>query len=252
MVKSAFIIISVSDRVNALNKLIETIIAFDKFKDFDIWLMFQDYANTIKDIKYHYRYKKILVSKTKLGCLGARLELLKQMPLDEYDIFINMDDDMELTPYTNYDNAIKKALEPETGFVLTNWAKSEGWMLKKIPNIKNKFIPQIMVYQGGGMVYSRKIAKLMTEIPSTHAYYDDIIPITSYINGYMNYRDLSSLTIHRIAGKGGMRSYMTEQERPLVCGKYINYRYNSKGKPRIPLDSDVNEYAKQLHKMNKH
>ena len=249
--RKTFVVISVSDRVNELNKLIESIMKYDKFNDYDINLIYQDYLGNKDQIKYITRYRKIFIYDHKLGCHGARVQLLNEINIEDYDIFINLDDDMELTEFTNYDGAIKKALEPATGFVLTNWARSEKILLNKVSKMSNTFIKQAMVYQGGGMVYSTKIAKLMKELPVQHAEFDDLWSITTFVNGYDNYRYLGSLAIHRICTKGGMNTYMRETKRPLLSSKYINYRKAKNGRDTlIPCDSDINDYAKKLHKDN--
>ena len=249
--KKTFIIISVSDRVNELNHLIETINA-QGFDDYDINLLYQDYIGNKDKIKYKDRYKNIFVYNEKLGCHGARVQLLKDLDIEKYDIFINLDDDMELIPETNYDNAVKKCLEKGTGFVLTNWARTKELAEKKKARIRNEFIKQVFVYQGGGMVYSKKIARLMKDLQVCHAEFDDIWPLTAYINGYNNYRDMSSLAIHHVCVRGGMRSYMREKIRPLLCKEYVNYRFGKNGiEALIPQDSDLNEKAKLLHRMNK-
>ena len=252
MVKKTFVIISVSDRVEQLNELIKSICAFDKFKDYDINLLFQDYLGNSGEIKYKWRYKNIFTYPKKLGCHGARVTLLREIAKKgKYDAYINLDDDMILTQYTDYEKSIEKALEDSTGFVLTNWARTEKLLLDKVPKMADKFVKQIMIYQGGGMVYADKIAVIMANLSVTDAMFDDVWPLTAYINGYTNYRYLGSLAIHCICTKGGMHLYMSEEQRPLLCEDYVNYRYCKDGKSvHIPMDSDLNEKARQLHKEN--
>ncbi len=249
--KTTFVIISVSDRVDSLNELIESIARNSRFKDYDINLLYQDYLGNKDAIKYKGVYKNIFIYPKKLGCHGARVTLLRKIWQD-YDVFINLDDDILLTEYTDYTLAIEKALEPSTGFVLTNWARTESLMMKKIPKMENKFVKQALVYQGGGMVYKKEIAELMAGLDVSHAKFDDIWPLTAYINGYDNYRFLGSLAIHKICTTGGMHAYMKENDLPLLCREYINYRYCKDGKDvHIPMDSDLNERAKALHLQNK-
>ena len=242
-----FVIVSVSDRVEQLNNLLRTIMKFKKFDSYDICLCFQDYLKNADKIEYKDRYAFIDIVPEKLGCNGARIRLLQQI---NYDIYINLDDDMELTEFTDYSASIRKALEPGTGFVLTNWARNEKLLQKKIPNMKDKFVAQVMVYQGGGMVYAEKIAKLIRRLPVEKTMFDDIWCITSYINGYMNYRYLGSLALHFVCGTGGMRLFMKEENPKLACEDYINYRHG-KNEWLIPDDSDINDYAKYLHALHK-
>ena len=248
--RKTFVIISVSDRVEQLNDLVETIIGNPQFEGYDINLLYQDYLGNKDNIANKWAYKHIYTAPQKLGCHGARVTLLRQI-VDDYDVFINLDDDMLLTKYTNYEKAIEKALEPATGFVLTNWARTEELMMKKVPSMEDKFVKQALVYQGGGMVYKQEVAKLMASLKAEHAMFDDIWPVTTYINGYDNYRYLGSLAIHMICTKGGMNLYMAENDLPVLCKDYINYRMCKDGKNvHIPLDSDLNSHARELHKKN--
>lgn len=244
--KKTFIIVSVSDRVQQLNDLVESIIA-NGFDDYGIALYLQDPENRAGEIRHRERYTDIFVVPEKEGCHAARVHLLRKV---RSDIYINLDDDMLLTPYTRYDLAIAKALERGTGFVLTNWARTEKLMLAKVPKMRDVFIPQIMCYQGGGMVYSDKVAELMRALPAEPFRYDDLWSLTTYINGYTNYAFKGSLAIHMVCTKGGMRSWMAATAPPYACARYINYRKLKDGVYAIGMDSDVNEYARSLHKQN--
>lgn len=244
--KKTFIIVSVSDRVPQLNDLVQSIID-NGFDDYDIALYLQDYANRESEIANRERYEHIFVVPEKEGCHAARVHLLRRV---KSDIYINLDDDMLLTKYTRYDGAIAKALQPGTGFVLTNWARTEQLLMKKVPKMAEKYIPQIMCYQGGGMVYSEKIAEIMRSLPADKFRYDDLWSISSYINGYTNFAYKGSLAIHMICTKGGMRTFMAEENPPYACARYINYRKIKNGVFAIGLDGDVNEYARELHKKN--
>ena len=244
--KKTFIIVSVSDRIPQLNDLVDSIIA-NGFDDYDIALYLQDYQGRASELRKRERYSHISIVPEKEGCHAARVHLLRRV---KSDIYINLDDDMLLTKYTRYDGAIAKAMERGTGFVLTNWARTEKLLLAKVPKMTEKFIPQIMCYQGGGMVYSDKIAELIRPLPAEKFRYDDLWPITAYINGYTNYAYKGSLAIHMVCTKGGMRTFMAENDPPYACARYINYRKPKDGVFAIGLDSDVNDYARELHKKN--
>lgn len=247
--RCAFVIVSVSDRVNELNNLVESIMRYDKFNDYSLCLCYQDYLNNAGLIKYKDRYDKILIVPEKMGCNGARVYLLRHIA---YDFYINLDDDMELVEQTDYSKAILKAGERGTGFVLTNWARSRTMLEQKIPKMTDKFIPQIMVYQGGGMVYSEKVAKLIRKLPVRKTMFDDIWCITTYINGFNNYRYQGSLALHFICSSGGMRLFMREENPGLAAEEYIDYKRGKReGEWLIPLDKDVNDWARFLHGKNK-
>lgn len=247
--KITFVIVSVSDRVNELNNLIESIMRFDKFNDYSICLCYQDYLHNSDLIKYRERYDKILIQPEKMGCNGARVFLLQNI---KYDFYINLDDDMELVEQTDYTRAIAKASERGTGFVLTNWARSRKLLEQKIPKMCDKFIPQIMVYQGGGMVYSEKVARLIRTLPVQKTMFDDIWCIKTYVNGLTNYRYQGSLALHFICSTGGMRLFMREENPKLGAEEYINYVHGKRENEwLIPLDKDVNAWARFLHERNK-
>lgn len=252
--KITFVIISISDRVKELNDLIKSIMQFRKFDDYDINLLFQDNKDNLHLIENKDRYSNIIVKKELLGCHGARVHLLREA--DKYDIYINLDDDMLLTEYTSYNASINKALEKETGFVLTNWAKTKSLMLKKVPKMKNKFVKQALVYQGGGMVYSEKIAQVMRKLKPIKSTFDTEWSLTSYLLGYTNYRYLGSLAIHMVCGVGGMSEFMKNNPAVKTLEPYVNYRrskkQNGSGKDLlIPLDSDLTQLAKDTHKQNR-
>ena len=243
-----FVVVSVSDRINELNHMVESIMQYPKFDGYDICLCYQDYLGNADMIAHKERYAKILIEPEKMGCNGARIHLLKNI---KYDYYINLDDDMELVDQTDYTKAIRKAAEPYTGFVLTNWARSRTILETKIPKMEDKFVKQTMVYQGGGMVYSDKIAALIRQLPIEKTMFDDIWCITPYIHGYNNYRYLGSLALHFICSSGGMRLFMKEENPKLAAAEYINYKKGKRpGEWLIPLDKDINDWAKFLHDKN--
>ena len=242
-------IVSVSDRVEELNNLVESIMKYRKFDGYDLCLCYQDYLGNEDKIKYRERYAKILIEPQKMGCNGARIHLLRNI---KYDFYINLDDDMELVDQTDYVAAIKKAAERGTGFVLTNWARSRKILEAKIPKMSDTFVKQTMVYQGGGMVYSERVAKIIRKLPVEKTMFDDIWCISTYINGLDNYRYLGSLALHFICSTGGMRLFMREENPKLAAEEYINYRKGKRpGEWLIPLDSDINDWAKFLHEKRK-
>lgn len=191
-------------------------------------------------------------SEESLGCHASRVLLLQALEGMGFDTYINVDDDVQLIEQTNWAPAIAKAHEPGVGFVLTNWIKHRNGLERAISIMTDEFIAQAMVYNGGGMAYSEDVAKLIRMLPAVPARYDDIWPLTAYLYGYKNYRFRGSLAIHGIMAKGGMTGYMRREPRPLLCTKWITYRYLP-GQPvgsdySIPMDSDLKQSAKDEHK----
>jgi hypothetical protein len=248
--KKTFVIISISNRVDDLNELMETIIA-SPYDDFDVNLMFQDPDGVFEKIKYKERYTNIFVHPELLGCHGARVILLQKMP--RYDVYINLDDDILLTEHTKYEGAIKKACERSTGFVLTNWAKSRKLMDAKVPKMREEFKKQALVYQGGGMVYTEKIASLMRDLKPIKATFDTEWPLTAYLNGFSNYRYLGSLAVHKICSTGGMHTFLKSHPAMTALNRYVNYRKAKRDDGTgmslcIPLDKDLKPSAHLMHK----
>lgn len=250
-----FVIISVSDRINELNGLVKTILSseYTKEKGYRIVLMYQDYLGNKDLIENKDQFDRIVVADQKLGCHGARVELLKRI---KADVYINLDDDMVLGRETNYPPAIEKCLEKDIGFVLTNWGRNRAEIEKKKPKVKHEFKKQIMLYQGGGMIYSEKIAKLMRELEPIKTTFDNAWAITSYVNGYTNLRYQGSLTEHRILGAGGMQSFMAENVARLMNTDLLDFKRAKIQRGNgldilIPLDKDVKKKAHDLHKQNK-
>ena len=253
MASTSFIVVSVSDRVDDLNKLVEGIVQDPRFEGVDLNLMFQDPDEVVGEIAFLERYSNIFVVPEKMGCHGARVELLRRV---RYDTYINLDDDMELTEHTRYGPAIEKAHERGTGFVLTNWARTRKLLDKKLPRVREEFIRQVLIYQGGGMVYSDETADLIRKLPVVHQTFDHSWPLTAYISGLVNYRYMGSLAVHRVCGRGGMAAYMGENPPQLMMEEYVNFRQakrqNGSGHDVcIPLDADLKPLAHEMHRLAK-
>lgn len=248
----SFVVVSVADRIEQLNTLVDSIIAQPKFDKIELNLMFQGPQSVAELIRNRGRYTNVFVVPDKLGCHGARVELLR---LIQYDVYINLDDDIELTQHTDYAAPIQHCLNPGTGFVLTNWARTPELLLKKVPAMKPAFVPQILVYQGGGMVYADKIGALMRALPATKQTFDTAWPLTAYLNGYTNYRFLGSLAVHRVCTTGGMSAYLDETPVQTMLERYVRYRRAKRQRGNghdilIPLDADVLPAARAMHKTN--
>lgn len=247
--RKTFVIVSVSERWENLNALVKNIRSFRKFDDFDICCCFQDWQGTRGKLDCGDQFAVLLVEPERMGCSGARIHLLKHLA---YDVYVNLDDDMTLLDLTDYSAAITKAMEKDTGFVLTNWRKSEKLIEAARPKMANTFVKQILIYQGGGMVYGEKIAKLIRQLPVEKTMFDDVWPMTAYVNGYVNFRFLGSLALHYICSTGGMRSFMRETNPKHSTTGLIDYKPGKRpGEFLIPLDKDILPLAHEMHARNR-
>lgn len=250
--KKTFVIVSVSDRIEQLNELMSGIRRDKRFDDFDICLLYQDYLNNEHLLRKDL-VTKLIVHPKRLGCNCARIMLLREI---KYDIYCNLDDDMTLMTFTDYSKPIKKLLNDKTsGFILTNWARTESLYEQKVKQMTDKFVKQCFIYQGGGMLYRDDVAELIRKLPLEETVFDEGWALTAYLKGYENYRYLGSVAIHSICTKGGMAQWYKDidyTKLSLLFDKYINYRKAKDGvRYHIPIDSDLKTEAKAEHNMNR-
>lgn len=250
--KKTFVIVSVSDRIDQLNELMSGIRRDKRFDDFDICLLYQDYLNNIHLLRKDL-VTALIVHPKRLGCNCARIMLLREI---KYDIYCNLDDDMTLMPFTDYSKPIEKLLNDKTsGFILTNWARTESLYEQKVKQMTDKFVKQCFIYQGGGMLYRDDVAEHIRKLPLEETVFDEGWALTAYLKGYENYRYLGSVAVHSICTKGGMAQWYKDVDYTklsLMYDKYINYRKAKDGvRYHIPIDSDLKTEAKAEHNMNR-
>ena len=169
-------------------------------------------------------------------------------------IICSVDDDMEFIPETNFDKCIAKAQEPGVGFVSAGWVQSRSRLDKRKP--VDEFIKQPIVYTGGGLVFDRKMAQLVSEMPALDYFSDNVEwSLASYLAGYENYRYRGSLTVHKGCAKGGRRKYMETGQRVLSDPEYLTTYAGSEKLKRannylIGGSEDLTEKAKRVHMAN--
>lgn len=252
--RTTFVIPTVETRVDDLNELVRSIIRKPELDDIDICIILQDkVGGAIYKIENKERITQIVTLDKWVGIHNARIKLLEDIYCD-YDVFINMDDDMLVGSKTNYERAIKLCQNKYVGFVMTAWKRTQDQLEKAEPS--DKLRKQICLYQGGGMVYSKKIAKLMLEFGECKTGHD-MWSLLAYIKGYDNYYDYSSYTLHKVCQSGGLSLWHGSiGDNDLMLSEYVNVRYAKRRRGNghdilIPLDQDVNERAKKSHKIQR-
>jgi hypothetical protein len=260
MGKVSFLIVSVSDRVSELNKLIKTIKDDPRFNEYDLNIYFQDPLGVAGLIEHRDRIARLFVVPELMGCHGARVMLLRELAGAGYESYVNLDDDMELCKHTDYEPALAFSAGAGVGFVMTNWARTWSLLEKKVPAMLSarasgtgRFKPQIMLYNGGGMVYGERVAELIRDLEPVKTAFDCAWPITSYVNGLVNYRDQGSLAVHRVCGTGGMNAFMAATPLHVMCEQWLVFepakRQDGTCKSvKIPLDTHVRPEAKRAHR----
>lgn len=245
------VMVTVSSRVERLNAFLRSMAEHEPGRDIFIHIQDPDHRAgeiEVPDSIVHH----LMVTPKPLGCHAARVLALRELADLAYDTYVNVDDDVTLIEQTNWQPAIDKAEEPGVGFVLTNWVRHPNLLPKAIERMEDRFYKQVMVYQGGGMAYNEEVAHLMRNLPAVDSRYDDIWPLTAYLEGYQSYRYQGSLAVHQIMGKGGMNTYMRSEPRPLLCWDWIDYKLLP-GQPvgsdySIPMDAQIKQPARELHR----
>lgn len=251
--KPVVVMVTISNRVPYLNAFLETLVKHAP--QFPIHIHMQDPDGRADEVIFPkgLQVADFMITPEPMGCHGARVLSQQKLAGQGFDTYINVDDDVALTPYTFWDPMVDYVHEPGVGFMLTNWARG----VKQFDNYKQEGIShkvgeRVLVYNGGGMLYNDDVAELMRGLTTGPARYDDMWPITSYINGYTNGAYYGSLTLHQTVSKGGMQSYMASEPRPLLGWKYVNYprlQNSSVGSEyAIGMDSDLKPLAHELHR----
>ena len=246
-----FILPSVSDRVHHLNNMI-TSIRNSQYKDWAIAVIFQDYmknANLVKSEMVDYFF----VFKYRLGVVPARLKLLNLIPRHKY--YCHIDDDVILMEQTNYFPMLRFLdANPHVANVMSNWVRTESLIERKIKNIDGTYKRQILFYTGGGQFYRDDVSDFFRKKYKIGKRDNEMLwTIIPYVSGYDNYFYNGSLAFHKILQRGGNQSYRKYFSKNDYIGfpEYINMRLCNDGSFSIPMDSDVNKYAKEMHKYNK-
>jgi len=246
-----FVLPTVKDREESLRILLSSITAHAK--NWDICICAQGYKQGALDKEYPNA--KILCFPDKQGCFGARKRILEKF---EYDVYCNIDDDMELTENFCLDKAADLVLSDKwSGFISGNWARTRNQCNDKaMVMYKNKpFIKQNVVHTGGGMVYSKRIVPYLLELPDNLGYEDAEMSGYIYSKGFDNYRYMHSLLVHRVVTKGGLQQWRKESEAADPMTELFKYepekkvRYKRNNCFLEPTAASLTKKAKELHRV---
>lgn len=240
------VMVTVSERLPLLNRFLASLAEHEPGRDIFIHMQGDDREAEIEASGLCWGY---LHTRERLGCHAARVLALRAV--EGYSSYVNVDDDVYLMPTTDWQPAIEKAHEPGVGFVLTNWVRHLNLYDQAVAGMRSEFLRQVFVYNGGGMAYTEPVADLMRSLDPCPSRYDDIWPLTAYLAGYDNYRYRGSLAVHHIRQRGGMQAYMAAEPRPLLCQRWVDYRYISGARigqeVAIPQDGDLKQVAREVH-----
>jgi hypothetical protein len=105
------------------------------------------------------------------------------------------------------------------------------------------------------MVYRDEIADLMRQLPPIKQTFDHAWPLTTYLNGFLNYRYQGSLAVHKVCGRGGMSAFLDENPPALMMQEFVNFKMAKRLRGNghdvlIPLDADLTPLARETHRRN--
>ena len=256
-IEKMFLIPTVGNRISELQKMLLSMQRYKKGWKFVI--IAQAYSNSEKMelsdfVKTIGLDADIVFLKDGVGPARARRVAISSF---DADAWIGLDDDMIITPETDYNKMVDIIMDrKDIGLLSSNWARTAE--LVKERGTKEKLVKQPIVYTGGGLAFRRDFVEMFLEkSPDELWLFDNIAwSLTSYLNGYENYRYLGSICVHKACTKGGRREWVYQGSRVLPDKAFINVRPASNNKRELELgncwhicdSSDLTEKAKQIHK----
>jgi len=193
----------------------------------------------------------------KIGPHSAKVSVLEKYP--DTELWVSMDDDMEVLPETDYKTPLEYVLTESVGIVSCNWVQTETMIAKKKSKMEEAYKPQKLIYTGGGFIFAKKIADLIVKLPDLPYVFDDCLwAAVAYAEGYLNYRYMGSVCIHRICSKGGRRSFLMREDSALPpegllimnpCKKQT-YPYKTSNY-YMPRANEIHADAEAKHAINK-
>ncbi len=228
--------------------------SLDYLPDWDVFATFEGYDQAGHDIlKSSRNYKRIVNSFSyaeRLPPWPIRVQMIDNALEDGYEIFCSADDDMEYLKTVDYEPMVKMCQDFFVGIVEGNWVKSKA--MHKEP--KREFIRQPIIYTGGGLVFDKKIAKLLCSEPRKPYLFDDVqAGLITYVNGYENLRYRGSVIVHKILQRDGLRAthHLMDFELPdaelLRCYPTKSKMYQKDNNYTIPQTKDLKQKAILMH-----
>jgi len=132
-------------------------------------------------------------------------------------------------------------------------------MPKKIANLQDKFIKQPIVFTGGGLLFKNEHVPLLLQNIQPWFADDFHMSLTTYLNGYLNYRYLGSLALHRIQTKGGLLTiFQTDNTLIHPDPRYVRlhpcaplYKDAPNNNFFYPMSKDLTDASHALHQQNR-
>lgn len=139
----------------------------------------------------------------------AKTDLMDRYPSD---VFVSLDDDMEMMEWTEYDTLAALARRPGVGFVQAHSGPSVSSIRRLRARYPEKQMDErALVCTGGGLVFGAATAALIQALPRAWYLFDDVEwPLAAYVAGRLNYRSWRSWAIHRTGRPGGRHTWFRQ------------------------------------------
>lgn len=183
----------------------------------------------------------------------------------DVDVWIVVDDDIEVQPETHWSPMIEGVHSGEYGVVSGGWARTPGMKARFYPPRSGEWITQPFTVTGGGMAVPSRlvphlVAPLNEGVGMNTWLFDDIqVGLTSYLLGEQPARYRGSFAVHRILAGGGLAGpsgLYAEATHEKPDSRWINVRpckptYKNGNDYYMPNPADITAEAKARHKQMK-
>ena len=178
----------------------------------------------------------------------------------DVDVWVQVDDDIELLSETRFEPAILKAQEPGVGVVSCGWVRSLSAKGLARARRGEPWVRQPIVYMAGGMVYGRQVVAELAKVQDTPYLYDDVqVALLAYLAGRENWKYRGSIAIHRILQPGGIKRVFDTHRHVLPDDRFFKMPAglaNSSAKIeehniRMISHNDLKPEARRVHKENR-
>lgn len=226
--------------------------------DWRLYIAFQEYS--LPDLERVRDANADLITqawnvKKRMAPYICRAHMYPQMLKDGVKVFAGCDDDMEFCgERTDFNRMAAAVAEPGTGVVSGNWARNEG-LLGRALYKPGKFIQQPLVNMAGGQVSRREVIEIILKNEIKDYLFCDIqVALLAYVHGYVNFRYLGSVLIHRIMEKNGLKSMFKTTAMALPPGAYCSVTPTKKiwyavgNNWTMPDAGNVTEAAHEAHR----
>lgn len=257
MIPRALMVPTVPGRQEGLRTLLASIGAQARLDEWAVLIVGQAFSEAERaDMKAWPEWSRVhdaIWLPEGIGCFAARLKGLAKW---DAGTFVNLDDDMEMLPETNYAPMEAWAARRGNGLCSGNWVRSPTPGLLKRAVRADEFKVQSLVYTAGGMLYSRATADLIRGglRPGLRMFDDCEWSLFTYLQGLQNARYLGSLAVHRVCSAGGHRAFLAKAERIPPDSRWLTLRsgagklFDGKNNVLMPVPADLKPAAHEAHR----